>query len=212
MLDSTHNGPLARYVKLRVAHAPRMPGTFSLPPLVSDPDMHHGTCVTHVPRCMPGSLTSGFLWCRCRGKRSRHSRRMRNPQFCVSGKRPMVPMMWEGISNSSLRLMNNCWCLGHFTGLCRGIHRPPVDSPHKGPITWDAFPCDDVILSPPVGSCHGQGWSPSSVTVSHVGYERHPHPHHRLTQPAGKHPQQIGQHCADDIFNCIFYIKFWYFG
>ena len=32
-----------------------------------DPDMHHGTCVTHVPWCMPGSLTSGFLWSRWRG-------------------------------------------------------------------------------------------------------------------------------------------------
>ena len=31
------------------AHAPGMLGTFSLPPHVSDPDMHHGTCVTHVP-------------------------------------------------------------------------------------------------------------------------------------------------------------------
>ena len=58
----TH-GPLTRYVKLRVAHAPGMPGTF--PPcgplqrksLVSDPGMHHGTCVTHVPWCMSGSLT-----------------------------------------------------------------------------------------------------------------------------------------------------------
>ena len=28
-------------------------------PLVSDPDMHHGTCVTHVPWCMSGSLTRG---------------------------------------------------------------------------------------------------------------------------------------------------------
>ena len=27
--------------------------------LVSDPDMHHGTCVTHVPWCMSGSLTRG---------------------------------------------------------------------------------------------------------------------------------------------------------
>ena len=27
--------------------------------LVSDPDMHHGTCVTHVPRCMSGLLTHG---------------------------------------------------------------------------------------------------------------------------------------------------------
>ena len=26
-------------------------------PLVSDPDMHHGTCVTHMPWCMSGSLT-----------------------------------------------------------------------------------------------------------------------------------------------------------
>ena len=28
-------------------------------PLVSDPSMHHGTCVTHVPWCMSGSLTHG---------------------------------------------------------------------------------------------------------------------------------------------------------
>ena len=74
----SHHGPLARYVKLRVAHALGMPGTFSSPPWVNDPDMHHGTCVTHVPWCMPRSLTSGFLWSR-----------MRNPQFCVTGKRSM---------------------------------------------------------------------------------------------------------------------------
>ena len=46
------NGPLARYATLRVAHAPGMPGTFSPPPRVSDPVMHHGSCVTHVPLCM----------------------------------------------------------------------------------------------------------------------------------------------------------------
>ena len=28
-------------------------------PLVNNPDMHHGTCVTHVPWCMSGSLTRG---------------------------------------------------------------------------------------------------------------------------------------------------------
>ena len=43
------NEALTRYVKLRVAHAPGMSGTFSPPPRVSDPDMHHGTCVTNVP-------------------------------------------------------------------------------------------------------------------------------------------------------------------
>ena len=30
---------------------------FQRKPLVSDPAMHHGTCVTHVPWCMSGSLT-----------------------------------------------------------------------------------------------------------------------------------------------------------
>ena len=48
-----HYGPLARYVKLWVAHAPGMPGTFSPTPRVSNPDTHHGTCVTHVPWFMP---------------------------------------------------------------------------------------------------------------------------------------------------------------
>ena len=56
------HGPLIRYAKLRVAHAPGMPGTLSRhrlqrKALVSDPGMHHGTCVTHVPWCMSGSLT-----------------------------------------------------------------------------------------------------------------------------------------------------------
>ena len=81
-------GSLARYVKLRVVHVP-MPGTFSPPPWVSDPNMHHSTCMTHVPWCMPASLTSGLLWSRWREKRSQHSRCMRNTRFYVSGKRPM---------------------------------------------------------------------------------------------------------------------------
>ena len=47
-------GPLAKYAKLRVAHVPGMSGTIfhrhrlQRKPLVSDPGMHHGTCVTHV--------------------------------------------------------------------------------------------------------------------------------------------------------------------
>ena len=81
-----------------------MPGTFFLPLRVSEPDMHQGTCATHVSWCMRGSLTSGFLRSRWRGKRSRHSRRMRNPQFFVSGKRPTVlpprastMKSWQGV-------------------------------------------------------------------------------------------------------------------
>ena len=48
-LYKMQDGPLARYVKMRVVHAPVLPGTFSPPPLVSDPDMHQGTYLTHVP-------------------------------------------------------------------------------------------------------------------------------------------------------------------
>ena len=33
----------------------------------------------------------------------------------------------------------------------RGIHRWPVNSPHKGPVTRKTFPLDDVIMGP---------WSP----------------------------------------------------
>ena len=36
------HGPLARYVKLRVPHAPGIPGAFSPPPRVSDPVMPQG--------------------------------------------------------------------------------------------------------------------------------------------------------------------------
>ena len=64
--------------------------------LVSDPGMHHGTCVTHVPWCMSGSLNCGSD-----GKRSQDSRRTRNSQFYVSGKRPMMSL--PDVSGKSLR-------------------------------------------------------------------------------------------------------------
>ena len=84
-----YHGLLSRYAKLRVVHAPGMPGTFSPPARVSDPDMHHGKCVTHVALCMPWSPSSAFLWSLWWGKCSRHSWRMRIPQFRVSDKRPV---------------------------------------------------------------------------------------------------------------------------
>ena len=93
MFDVIINGPITRYAKFPVAHVPGMPATFSSAPRYSDPDMHHGTCATHVPWCMPRSLTSGFLWSQWRGKHSRHSRRMRDPQFCLSGKR-LIDRSW----------------------------------------------------------------------------------------------------------------------
>ena len=119
--------------------------------------MHHGTCVTHMPWCMSGSLTRG-------GGENRHSRRMRNPQFYVSGKRPMAAASHTcQLSPASSRPVsiadktpnfNISWSLEvarfvfrtvrllwYMTGtsaalLCywpsvRGIHMSLADSPHK---------------------------------------------------------------------------------
>ena len=86
------SSPLASYLICKIAGCAcaGLPGTFSPPRQVSDPDMHDVTSVTHVPWCIPGSLTSAFLWSLWPGKRSRHSRRMQNPQVYVSGKRLMM--------------------------------------------------------------------------------------------------------------------------
>ena len=112
---TTGNGPLITYVKSQVARALGMLETFSPPTRVSDPDMHHGTCVTHVPWCMLGSLTGGFLWRRWRGKRSRHSQRTRNLQFYQSRERPMrqyCPFSGLQISYELLELIDTCYICG----------------------------------------------------------------------------------------------------
>ena len=35
----------------------------------------------------------------------------------------------------------------HVTGLCMGIHRWPVNSPHKWPVTRKMFPFDEVFMN-----------------------------------------------------------------
>ena len=85
---------------------------FFQPPWVNDPDMHHGTYVMHVPWCMPGSLTHGFLSYRWRGKRSRHSRRMPNLRFYVIWwERPIVVIQFTA-----------AWCLPDFLAGCTSIN------------------------------------------------------------------------------------------
>ena len=86
--ESWH-GPLAKYVKLCVGHAPGMPGTF-FPANVGKRSRHASRHVRHARAVMHArSLTSGFLWSRWQGRRFPHSRHMRNPKFYVSDKRPM---------------------------------------------------------------------------------------------------------------------------
>ena len=136
-------GPFTRYVKLRVAHAPVMPGTFFPPPQVSDPDMHHGTCVTHVLWCMLGSLVNGFLWSRWGEKRSRHSWRMRNPQFYLSDKGPCV-----------IAILLAVFCVG--SGYTNGQHS--VESPSMVDPQWNIW-------------YWGSKWNLYTVCWSAVGYE-----------------------------------------
>ena len=78
---------LARYVKLRFAQAPGMPGTFPCHRGLAIPTCFTARAWRTCRCCMPGSLTSGFPWSQWRGKRSRHSRCMHNPRIYVSGKR-----------------------------------------------------------------------------------------------------------------------------
>ena len=90
-------------------------GTFSPPSQIRDPYMHHGACVTHVPWCMPESLTCVLLWSRWRGKRSRC---MRNPQIYASGKRP-ITVSSSRVTQLLLKWQNRVifkWCMNVYSG------------------------------------------------------------------------------------------------
>ena len=65
---------------------PRRP--FQRKPLVSDPGMHHGTCVTRAV------MHVGIAYLRWRGKRSRHSRRMRTRNFVYLARGPCDVSFW----------------------------------------------------------------------------------------------------------------------
>ena len=111
-----------------------MPGTIFPPPWVSDPDVQHGTCVTHVPWCMPGSVISNFLLNRWRGKRSRHSQCMQSPY--VSGKRPIlwrIICWYIGIVNGILHIAIEHACNEANTWYCSDIASP--EEPHMA-YSW----------------------------------------------------------------------------
>ena len=84
------NGSPTRYVKLRIAHAPGMPGSFSPPPTSKDTASWRSQHASRHVRYARAVMHVGIANPRWRGKRSRHSWRMHNPQFYVSGKRPMT--------------------------------------------------------------------------------------------------------------------------
>ena len=87
----SYHGPLTRYVKLQVVHVPGMPGT--CPP-----------CVAHVEIANP----------RMQGKRSLYSRRMSNPQFYISEKRPIALVWLQIVEEKYTVLYINCIAFIHM--------------------------------------------------------------------------------------------------
>ena len=88
-----NHGFLTRYAKLRVAHAPGMPGTFSLPPTSKENASQRSRHASRHVRDARAVMHVGIAIPRWRGKRSRNFRRMRKTQFYVCGKRPMYNLV-----------------------------------------------------------------------------------------------------------------------
>ena len=56
------------------------------------------------------------------------------------------------------------------TGPCEGIHRSPVDTPQKRPVTRKMFPFDDVIMLHNGALAIRHNWNPSSIYMLHVAW------------------------------------------
>ena len=85
-------GPLTRYVKWRVAHALGMSETFS--PAAE----FKGNRKLAIPACITARavMLVGIAYPRWRGKRSRHSRRMRTRNFTYLARGPLDGLLSQG--------------------------------------------------------------------------------------------------------------------
>ena len=87
------HGSLTSYVKLRVAHAPGIPGNvFPATDSVKTASHRPRYASRHV-RDERAMMHIGIANSRKRGKYNQYSPRMRNSQFYVSGKRPIVSIL-----------------------------------------------------------------------------------------------------------------------
>ena len=142
--------------------------------------MHHGTCVTHVPWCMSGSLTCGDgenvpcipgacapailrIWQEAHeGEVCGFSHTLQwrhNERGGVSNHQPHSYLL-NRLFSRRLKKTSKLPSLA-FVG---GIHRWPVNSAHKGPVTRKMFPFDEVIMSSslinvlPLSQLNGMHW------------------------------------------------------
>ena len=86
----TSNGPLARYVTLRVAHAPGMPGTFPPPPISKETASKRSRHATRYVRSACAVMHVEIVDPRWRGKRSRHPGACATRNFTYLSRGPWV--------------------------------------------------------------------------------------------------------------------------
>ena len=105
-------------------------------PLVNDPGMHHGTCVEHVPWCMSGWLTRG-------GGENEYPRRcggfVRDVTHYNDVIMSAMASQITGVSIVCSSVGSGATQRKHLSSASLafvwGIHRWPVNSPHKRPVT-----------------------------------------------------------------------------
>ena len=112
---------------------------FQRKPLVSDPGMYHGTCVTHVPWCMSGSLTCGdgenvpgipgacapailCIWKETHAEHVFIIVTSYRPSGCINA--PMKHTIYDGVI-----IWEHLSC---YWPVVREIHRWTMNSPHIG--------------------------------------------------------------------------------
>ena len=65
----------------------------------------------------------------------------------------------------------------------RGIHRLPVNSPHKGPVTQKMFPFDDVIMNSGI-NVYDQQWAAMFVQCPLVWHDKYTYSSTYMSQAA----------------------------
>ena len=60
----------------------------------------------------------------------------------------------DGLLNRLFRRRSNKHLSSASLAFVRGIHRSPVNPPHKGPVTRKMFPFEDVIMTPVIKVLH----------------------------------------------------------
>ena len=114
LFRTEHNGPLTRYVKLQVAHAPGIPGTFPPPPTSKETASKRSRRASRHVRDASGVMHVGIAYPRWRGKTFPAFPAHAHPQFYVYGKRPISC----NTNNLVIKLSTNCpfSTIGRFVG------------------------------------------------------------------------------------------------